>query len=194
MSQIKGVFLRGLIAVVPITATLFLFMWLTRSAEALAGKLLKALFPSMTYLPGMGVIFALLFIFMIGLLLNAWLARRLLSLGEDLLQKIPFIKTIYSSMKDLVGFFSADKNKDLNTVVLVNVGQDKKVLGLVTRDSFDDESISVSKDVVAVYLPMSYQLGGYTVFIPKEQLEEVDIPVDQALSQTLTGWVQSKES
>lgn len=194
MGHIKGVFLRGLIAVVPITATLFLFIWLATSAENLAGKLLKSVFPHLTYMPGMGVVFALLFIFVIGLILNAWIAQQILYLGENLLHKIPFIKTIYASMKDLVGFFSADRSKGLNSVVLVNMGENRKILGLVTRENFEDEKILSKEKLVSVYFPMSYQLGGYTVFIPKTQLEEVNIPVDQALSQTLTGWVQSKES
>lgn len=193
MNQIKGIFLRGFIAVIPITATLFLFMWLATSAENLAGKMFKSMFPQVNYLPGMGVLFALILIFAIGLALNAWLFQKILNLGEGLLQKIPFIKTIYISMKDLVGFFSADKSKGLKSVVLVDMGQNRKILGLVTREDFEDEKTLANRNLISVYLPMSYQLGGYTVFLPKEQLEEISIPVDQALSQTLTGWVQSKE-
>ena len=74
----------------------------------------------------------------------------------------------------------------------MDIGQDKKVLGLVTCKEFKDEEALANKNIIAVYLPMSYQLGGYTVFISKEKVEEIDIPVDRALSQTLTGWIQSK--
>lgn len=192
MKPIKKIFLNGLITVIPITATFALFVWLVTFAENLAGNTLKYLFPHLTYLPGMGVVFAFLFIFTVGVLLNAWIAQKLLKLGEDILYKIPFIKTIYDSMKDLVGFFSSNNKEGMNSVVLVDMGQNRKVLGLLTREDFQDEKALADKNWVSVYLPMSYQLGGYTVFMPKEKLEEIDIPVDKALSQTLTGWIQSK--
>ena len=192
MKRIKKIFLNGLITVIPITATFALFVWLVTFAEKLAGDILKYLFPHLTYLPGMGVIFAILFIFTVGVLLNAWIARKLLKLGEDILYKIPFIKTIYDSMKDLVGFFSPKNKEGASSVVLIDIGQDRRVLGLLTCEDFQDEKALADKNWVSVYLPMSYQLGGYTVFMPKDKVEKIDIPVDKALSQTLTGWVQSK--
>ena len=192
MKRIKKLFLKGLITVVPISVTIALLVWLVTFAEELAGKTLKYLFPNISYWPGMGVIFAFLFIFAVGAILNAWIAQKIFQWGESIVYKIPFIKTIYDSIKDLIAFFSSQDKKGISSVVLVDIGQDKKVLGLVTCKEFQDEETLANKNVIAVYLPMSYQLGGYTVFIPKEKVEEIDIPVDRALSQTLTGWIQSK--
>lgn len=192
MKQVKKLFLKGLITVIPITATIAVLIWLVTFAEDVASRTLRYLFPNIAYWPGMGVVFALLFIFVVGAILNAWIAQKIFQWGESIVYKIPFIKTIYDSIKDLIVFFSSQERKDISSVVLVNIGEDKKVLGLVTCKEFQDEETLANKNVIAVYLPMSYQLGGYTVFIPKENVEEVDIPVDRALSQTLTGWIQSK--
>ena len=181
-----------MITVIPITVTIALLVWLVTFAENFASDTLRYLFPNMTYWPGMGVIFGLLFIFAVGAILNAWIAQKIFQWGESIVYKIPFIKTIYDSIKDLISFFSSQDKGDISSVVLVDVGQDKKVLGLVTRKEFQDEEALANKNLIAVYLPMSYQLGGYTVFMSKEKVEEVDIPVDRALSQTLTGWIQSK--
>ena len=188
MKQIKKFFLKGLITVIPITATIALLVWLVTFAESLASNTLKYLFPNIAYWPGMGVAVAFLFIFMVGAILNAWIAQKIFQFGEGIVYKIPFIKTIYDSIKDLISFFSSQDKGDISSVVLVDVGQDKKVLGLVTRKDFQDEEVLASQNLIAVYLPMSYQLGGYTVFMSKEKVEEVDIPVDRALS----GWIQSK--
>ena len=192
MRRIKRVFLKGLITVIPITATIALLIWLVTFAEDLAGTTLKYLFPNINYWPGMGVIFAFFFISMVGAILNAWIAQKIFQWGENIVHKIPFIKTIYDSIKDLITFFSSQNKGDINSVVLVDIGQGKKVLGLVTCKDFKDEEVLANKDLIAVYLPMSYQLGGYTVFMSKEKVEEIGIPVDRALSQTLTGWIQSK--
>ena len=79
---------------IPIAATIGLFVWFVTFTEKLAGQILKYLLPDVSYLPGMGVLFAFLLIFVIGLALNAWITRRLLKFGEDILNKIPFIKTV----------------------------------------------------------------------------------------------------
>ena len=68
MTWIKKLFLKGLITVIPITATIALFIWLVTFAEDLASKTLRYLFPHIIYWPGMGVIFAFLFIFIVGAL------------------------------------------------------------------------------------------------------------------------------
>lgn len=193
MKHIKRTFLKGLITVIPIAATIGLFVWFVTFTEKLAGQILKYLLPDVSHLPGMGVLFAFLLIFVIGLALNAWITRRLLKFGEDILNKIPFIKTIYASMKDLVGFFSAKNTNGMNSVVLVDIGGGRKVLGLITRENFQDEKELDKKNLVSVYMPMSYQLGGFTIFMSKNQVEEINIPVDKALSQTLTGWVQKSK-
>ena len=117
--------------------------------------------------------------------MNAWIAQKIFRWGESIVYKIPLIKTIYDSIKDLIVFFSSQDRGDISSVVLVDVGRDKKVLGLVTCKEFQDEKALANKGIIAVYLPMSYQLGGYTVFVPKEKVEEVDIPVDRALSSNL---------
>ena len=96
-------------------------------------------------------------------------------------------------MKDLVGFFSAKNTNGMNSVVLVDIGGGRKILGLVTRENFQDEKELDKKNLVSVYMPMSYQLGGFTIFMSKNQVEEINIPVDKALSQTLTGWVQKSK-
>ena len=192
MRRIKKFFLKGLVTVIPITATIALLVWLVTFAENLVSNALKYLFPNIIYWPGMGVVFGFLFISMIGAILNAWIAQKVFQWGENIVYKIPFIKTIYDSIKDLITFFSSQDKGDISSVVLVDVGQDKKVLGLVTCKDFQDEKFLANKSLIAVYLPMSYQLGGYTVFMSKEKVEEIDIPVDRALSQTLTGWIQSK--
>ena len=192
MKRIKRLFLKGLVTVIPITVTIAVFVWLVTFAEGLASRTLKYLLPNIVYWPGMGVICAFLFIFLVGMLLNAWITQKIFNWGESIVYKIPLIKTIYDSIKDLIIFFSSEDRGDISSVVLVDIDQDKKVLGLVTCKEFQDEEVLANKGVIAVYLPMSYQLGGYTVFVPKDKVEEVDIPVDRALSQTLTGWIQSK--
>ena len=193
MNSIKTIFIRGLLAIVPITATIFLLVWLGRSAENALGGLIRTVLPEQYYVPGLGVLFALVLIFLIGVFLNAWMAQKLLNWVENLLQSLPFIKSIYSPMKDLMGLFSSKSSNDLKRVVMVDMDNGRKIFGLATRDSFLDLGLKEHEDKVAIYFPMSYQIGGYTILVPKDQVTEVDLPVDRALSLMVTGWVKGAD-
>lgn len=194
MAGLKRTFINGLITIIPLTATIFLLVWLFQTTESLLANTIKNILPpDISYIPGMGLIFVLVLIFIIGFILNAWIARRLFDFGEKLLGKIPLIKTVYGSVKDITGMLSHSKGA-IGKVVTVDIGQKRKLVGFVTRDNLD--GLNLIKDnsgYVAVYLPMSYQIGGYTVLLPKDQVTEVDIAAEKALSQTVTGWLTAKK-
>jgi uncharacterized membrane protein len=195
MKKIGKLFLQGLIAILPIALTLYLIYWLGTSAESVLGQAIRFVVGEEYYVPGLGVLAGFLLTVGIGILLKIWIFRKIFSLGEALLQKIPGIKSIYGSARDLVGFFDASKQKDFDKTVMISVGDaDTRLMGLVTRESFADLPEGIGDDsTVAVYLPMSYQLGGFTVMIPKDRIQPVDMKVDQAMKFVLTAAVSAEE-
>ena len=175
MKSIGRIFLTGILTILPILATLYLMVWLFAAVEHFLGKLLLLLLPDEYYRAGMGLLAALVLVFLIGLLMRAWLFRQLVKAGESLLLKIPLIKVVYRSLKDLFGLFSDEKNSEALQVVSVQLpGTDIRLLGFLTRSDFSDMPKGVgNEDEVAVYLPMSYQVGGYTVMIPRNRVTPV---------------------
>jgi len=194
MKKIGTLFLQGLIAILPIALTLYLIYWLATSAESVLGQAIRFVIKD-HYRPGMGVLAGFVLTVGIGILLKMWVFRKLFSLGEAVLQKIPGIKSIYGSVRDLVGFFDASKQKEFDKTVMVTVGDDDtRLMGLVTREDFGDLPEGIGDDqTVAVYLPMSYQLGGFTVMIPKTKIRPVDMKVDQAMKFVLTAAVSAED-
>jgi uncharacterized membrane protein len=194
MKKISKLFLQGLIAILPIALTLYLIYWLGTSAESVLGRAIRFVIKGY-YKPGMGVLAGFLLTVGVGILLKLWVFRKIFSLGEALLQKIPGIKSIYGSVRDLVGFFDASKQKDFDKTVMVAVGDDQtRLMGLVTRDTFSDLPEGIGDEqTVAVYLPMSYQLGGFTIMVPKGKIQPVDMKVDQAMQFVLTAGVAAEE-
>ena len=69
----------------------------------------------------------------------------------------------------------------------------KEVLGLVTREHFNDvdPNLRINPEKIAVYVPMSYGLGGYTILVHKNQVTPLDIPVEKAMSLALTAWIKT---
>lgn len=191
MKKIGTLFLQGLIAILPIALTLYLIYWLAVSAESI----LRFVIPADYYLPGMGVTAGFLITLGIGVLLRIWVFRKVFSLGEALVQQIPGIKSLYGSVRDLVGFFDSSKKKSFDKTVMVKLDNENfRLMGLVTRDDFADLPEGIGdENTVAVYLPMSYQLGGFTVMVPKNRTEPVDMKVDEAMQFVLTAGVSAEQ-
>ena len=193
MKKIGRLFLQGLMAILPITLTLYLIYWLATTAESLLGGAIKIVAGDY-YVPGLGVLAGFLITLGIGVLLKIWLFRTLFSWGERLLTKIPGIKSLYGSIRDLVGFFDASKQKEFDKTVMVGFEDGTtRLMGLVTRESFSDLPEGIGdENTVAVYLPMSYQLGGFTVMVPKDRITPVDLKVDEAMQFVLTAAVSAE--
>lgn len=195
IKKIGKLFLQGLLAILPVALTIYILYWLAVSAESILGKAIRLVLPEKFYLPGMGVLASFLVILAIGILLKLWLFRKLFQWVEKIIEKLPLIKFFYNSIRDLTSFFDSSKNKDFNKVVMVTLIEDDiKIMGLVTREDFEDLPEKIYKDdKVAVYLPWSYQVGGFTIMVSKSKLEPIELSVDQALRFMLTAGVSTEK-
>ncbi|HUU42476.1 MAG TPA: DUF502 domain-containing protein, partial [Planctomycetota bacterium] len=167
MRTIGKLLLRGLVVILPTFITLYVLWWIGSGTE----RLLMDLIPVEHYWPGMGILLGLLVVLAVGCLAGVWLFSRLGRLLEQLLEHIPLVKTLYGSMKDLMQFFPGDKKKpSMKKVVLAEIGG-MKIVGMVTRETFDELPEAMRREgEVLVYCPMSYQLGGFTLWMPRSAL------------------------
>lgn len=191
MKRFGTIMLQGLVAMLPAILTLYILFWLVSSAETILGGLLKMLLPEGWYVPGMGLLAGLGVTFLCGLALKAFLVRRMLGLSERLMNRIPLVKTLYGSLKDFIGFFASGRDSQFNQVVTVDLeigGTPMRLLGFVTRSDFSDLPEGIGREgEVAVYIPMSYQIGGYTVIVPRSSVRQVNISTHRAMGFVVTG-------
>jgi uncharacterized membrane protein len=194
MTHINQIFFKGLIVVLPITLTFYLLIWASYKVESLFGSTLELLIGKWLYIPGLGIVVTLVFIFLVGLLVNNYFTGRFFKWLTNTLEKVPLIKVIYNPLKDLMALIpgkSSEKDK-LQKVVLVPLeGMGVEVMGLVTREELNE--LPDSSHLIAVYVPLSYMLGGITVLVPREKVKKIDIPVDQALKLSVTAWIKAKD-
>lgn len=192
MRRMWNTVLTGLVAILPIGLTLYIVYWLAVTAERLFSRAIKLLLPDHYYWPGLGLVAGLLLLYAVGLAVNAYVVRRVLRLGDALLARIPVVKTIYVATRDFMRILpTSGKDTDLKRVVLVPFGPGK-VIGFVTAETGNAlRSEHAAQDTVAVYLPMSYMVGGYTVFLPRETLETTALSVEAGMRLALMGGVQS---
>ena len=191
MNMLGKLFLKGLAVVIPVTLTLAILWWFARTAERFLGQILVQLLPQGWYLPGMGLVSALAITVLVGLLTHVIIFQKLFDFGDALFHRLPLVKTIYSALKDFVGYLSPDSKVAASKVVLVRLpGQEFEQIGFVTREDFSSLPLEPTVDEpVAVYLPMSYQIGGYTLFLPRSCLTPVDLSFEDGMKLVVTGAV-----
>ncbi|MEW6518143.1 MAG: DUF502 domain-containing protein [Thermodesulfobacteriota bacterium] len=189
--RFNKIILTGLVAVLPIVATLYLLVWLMTTAEKVLGGVLGFIFPAGLYWPGMGVVAGLVIIFAIGLMMENFFARKVVEKVEGLIYRVPLIKSIYRAVRDFLTFLSQGKDSGPRQVVAMELGQTGiKLVGFVTRQDLSSLDPSFKKDErVAVYFPMSYQIGGYTALVPPSAVEPLDVPLETAMQFVMTAGI-----
>jgi uncharacterized membrane protein len=193
MKYINQIFFKGLIVVLPISLTFYLLVWTSYKVETLFGSLLEWMIGKSLYIPGLGIFFTLLFIFLVGLLVNNYFTGRFFKWLTNTLERVPLIKVIYNPLKDLMALIpgrSSESKKPQRVVLVPLGGLGVQVLGLVTREELDELP---GTNLIPVYVPLSYMLGGMTVLIERDKVKKIDIPVDQALKLSVTAWIKATE-
>lgn len=186
--RIARTFITGLAAVLPVLVTFALIMWMIGAAETMLGGLLRVLIPGESYRPGMGLIFTVVVIFVTGLLMQAIFFREVIKWLEEQLERIPLIKTVYGAVRDLTRFFSKNEKSQFGQVVMVQLPNlPFRLVGFITVDNLAAVGMAEDADTVAVYLPMSYQIGGYTILLPRSCLVPVDMSFEEAMRFLITA-------
>jgi uncharacterized membrane protein len=188
--KFRSALVRGLVVVLPIGFTIWLLWWIGSTTESLLRRLILLVVQPEFYMPGMGIAAALLLLLAAGTLFNALLVQSALAAWERFLDRIPVVKTIYGATRDFVKLLpSGGKRRDLRRVVLARFGE-ARVIGFVTQDDASELGIvDAAEGLVAVYFPMSYQIGGYTALLPRSRIEQLEIPVEAAMRMVLTGGI-----
>ncbi|MBU0479921.1 MAG: DUF502 domain-containing protein [Proteobacteria bacterium] len=185
-------FLTGLVALLPITATIYLFFWVIGSAETFFGPLLKFVMPDHWYRPGMGLAASLAMIFVAGLLMQSILITAVINRFEGIIYRVPLVKSIYGATREFLTFLMEGKSKGPRQVVTVDFNG-MTLVGFVTKRDLSFLGSEMAAGKVAVYLPFSYQIGGYTVLISSDKLTPLDIPIEKAMRFVMTAGIIEKE-
>jgi uncharacterized membrane protein len=195
--RISRIFLRGLVVILPIAITLAIVYWLVVSAEALLGGIVRLVLPDRYYWTGLGVLLGIGIVLLAGLTVNVWFTQALLGRAEALMERIPVVKSVYGAIRDLATFMSGGKSKErFQKVVMVSVNEEMRLIGFLTREDFTDlpAQLAATDDTVAVYLPMSYQIGGFTVYMPRSKVEPIEMTIEDAMRFTLTAGMSSAKT
>lgn len=185
--------LTGLITLVPVILTFYLLYWFVVTTESFLGDGIRTSISEEFYRPGMGVIAGLIVAFLVGLFMQTIIAQHLLASIERLLKRLPIVKSIYLSIRDLLDYFSSEKQKDFDQVVSISWGDTgMQIIGLVTQADMTQMPVGFDqKDSLLVYIPMSYGIGGFAVLVPRSATKPLNMSMEDAMRFALTAGVTS---
>ena len=178
MKKFINYFLQGLLYIVPITVTLYIVVW--------AFQKIDGILPFQ--FPGLGLIIIISLITIIGFLGSAVITSPINAFFQNLLKRAPLLKTIYSSVKDLMSTFVGNK-KGFSEPVLVKIYENSTIerIGFITNE--DVESLNIAKGKVLVYMPHSYAISGQLFVVEKKNVSPIDKSSAEIMKLIVSGGV-----
>ena len=190
MKRLLNFFFQGLLFVVPIAVTLWVLFRAILWGDGLLPFQVPIHLPGKTEIdiPGLGLITIFLFIAAVGWLSARYIRNPLFSYLEQLIDKAPLVKLIYSSVKDLVQAFVGEKRR-FNQPVLVRLEKESEInrIGFITQEDLSD--LGLEKEKVAVYLPFSYSFAGELIILPRENIRPLNASGTDMMKFIISGGV-----
>jgi uncharacterized membrane protein len=163
--------------------TVFILLWAFTGLDKVFRDLLDIPFP------GLGILATISAIFVIGLLASNFLGKKLFSIVENVFTKLPLVKLLYGSIKDIVEAFAGEEKKFDKPVIASLGAGGAKVMGFITSQTLENLGLN---DYVAVYLPQSYNFAGNVLLFKNDSIQPLDIDSSQAMSFIVSGGVSGK--
>lgn len=183
MKRLSRYFLQGLLFMVPLVLTVYIFYFLFIKIDGL----IKIPLPGIGIVPGIGFIATILLIILIGFLVSNFLTRKLFVWLDTWLNKVPLFKLLYGSVKDLLGAFVGNKKSFTQPVLVKLSGEGSAhVLGFITCETLNSFGL---EEYVAVYVPQSYNFAGQLLVFPREQVRLLPASSTDVMTFIVSGGV-----
>lgn len=182
VTRLFNYFLRGLVVVVPLALTVYVCAVIFTTIDSWLGL----------SIPGVGFLITLVLITVVGALASSFVTRSLINSLDNVLERLPFVRLLYSSAKDMLNAFVGEKRRfDKPVVVAVSNDRAVKVLAFLTSDSLASLGLA---DLVTVYMPQSYGFAGHILVVPADRVERIDADAAAVMAFIISGGVTHVES
>jgi len=177
LKRLVGYFVRGCLVLAPLGLTLYILFTILHAIDQFLP----------IGIPGVGLLLTLSLVTIVGMLTSNVIGRSAVEATDRALKRLPLVKLIYTSIKDLINAFMGDK-KSFNRPVAVTLNpmSGLKALGFITREGLHSLDMPLH---VAVYFPQSYNFAGYLALVPREQVEALDVNSAELMTFIISGGV-----
>lgn len=196
MGRLRGYFFAGLLVLVPIALTVYIFWQLFIGVDGLLRQyvshlLFKALGIEVTdySIPGLGILSIVMLIILAGVIARNYFGNKILGLGNQMLARIPIINRIYITFQQISQAFFSERSEVFKTAALIEYPR-KGIysIGFITQDTRGTVQNRLDEDVVSIFLPTTPNpTSGFLLFVPKTDIMELNISVEEALKLVISG-------
>jgi len=177
VTRLFNYFLRGLVVVVPLALTVYVCIVIFRTIDSWLGLPIR----------GVGFAITLLLITLVGFMASSLITRSLIAALDRLFDRLPFVRLLYSSAKDMLNAFVGEKRR-FDKPVLVSLSADGAVKAIAFLTSESMSSLGVAGHVT-VYMPQSYGFAGHMVVVPVERVQRIDADAAAVMAYIISGGV-----
>ncbi|PWI58897.1 DUF502 domain-containing protein [Sulfoacidibacillus thermotolerans] len=194
--MLRKYFVNGVITIVPIGIVIWVVVQLFNFFDNILGSQITTI--DHHYIPGLGLLLTVILITIAGALTTHWFSRTLFTAVDMLLKRVPFVKSLYGIVKDTVESFVGQRQAFQKVVLLHLPGSDVEVIGFLSRSegleafALGDDG-QPAEEKVAVFVPLSFQMAGMTLLVPKSRLKILDIPVEEGVKFVFSGGLSRSE-
>lgn len=191
-ASLKRYFLTGLLVITPIWGTILILKTLFVTVDGILGDLLAGMMPG-RYVPGLGIVALVLLVFTTGLLAANFMGRQIVKWWEDLLNRVPLVRGIYSTLKSMMDILSFSDRGSYHRVVLIQFPKNGHYcFAFVTGVTKTDMQDLAQEPLIHVYVPTSPNpTSGYFLLVPEREVTSVDISVEEAMKLIVSGGLYS---
>jgi uncharacterized membrane protein len=192
-------FLQGLIILAPITITLWAVLSLFNWIDSILPDFIHRLFPRLALdesgeprrVPGLGFIVVIGVVLIVGYVSSSFIVSKMVELFDNILEKTPGIKIIYTTIKDFFEAFAGNKRKFDRAVLVAIEAPDIWRIGFITHEELTEFGL---QEYISVYIPQSYAFAGHLYFVKKERVRLItDISSTDAMKFAISGGVTQIE-
>lgn len=194
--QIKNYFITGLLATIPISVTIYILALFIGIMDKIL-KYLPLKYHPDTYLPfhipGLGLIVTVALIFVIGVITQSFVGRKLVSIGEWMMSKIPLFGNIYGGIKQLVGAIFMENSKSFKQVIMIEYPRrDLWVIAFFTGVTKGEVQDKAKGNVINVFVPTTPNpTSGFYLLVPEKEVIYLDMSVEEAFKLIVSGGIVS---
>ena len=181
VARLRNYFITGIIVLVPIGFTLYLTIFLISVSSNLIPEEINPNSYLPFSIPGLEIALSIIFITLIGFISLSFIGKRILKLINDLLKKIPFLRTIYSAIGQMTESFANKKGKKKSVVLVEYPRKGSWAVGFATKDNKGEISKKTNNNLVNVFVPTTPNpTSGFLLMFPKNEVIYLDMSFEEA--------------
>ena len=180
-SRVRNYFITGIVVLIPIGITVYLTIFIVSISSIILPKEINPNHYLPYNIPGLEILISLFLITFIGWLSLSFLGRKLLNLFNNILKRIPILRTIYSAIGQMTQTFTKNDSSKKNVVLIEYPRKGTWAVGFATKDNSGEISSKINKKLVNVFLPTTPNpTSGFLLMFPKDELIYLDMSFEEA--------------